>query len=365
MTQGPSKEAPQRDRAWRLRDEFHVTLVSADDVLFYTGLWSGPRFSLRDTNRMGFLARLVAALDGSSTLSELVRATGAEDASVQHFIDLLRSNGLVQEAEPVGVARAAPDTSAAGRAAFVIERDWRTPADLAFPRLRDADVLLLGGGDLATAILKALCAWGIGTIRSDVASDGHLEDTDLIHIRADQRDALAGADVSTFAVCATDRPNPGLATRLNAVALERTLPWLPVTFDGGEWLIGPGIIPGQTPCYVCFTLRAEANVRDHTSYRLIADDLARIQEGKSSSLRSPSEVAAATAFAAQEVVRAIAAGVSMSTGRLVRLHPSTLTLDLHDVLRLPRCPACGRAAGRLPAQPEFYTLEKLIESMDI
>lgn len=130
----------------------------------------------------------------------------------------------------------------------------------------------------------------------------------------------------------------------NRRALERGGAWLPFgELDGGAVTIGPLIVPWETACFECLLLR-----RESTSG--CADELALFRRTPAPAEPRPSILAAATALAAEVVVRWLGARDPSLPGALFTLSSAGgFTVDTHRVLRVPRCGACSRAAG--VAQP--------------
>ena len=106
--------------------------------------------------------------------------------------------------------------------------------------------------------------------------------------------------------------------------------------------MGPTIVPYETACYECFNLRQKSNVPDIAEYQVV--------EQFQRTNRLSSDWLAFTPGAgllALEVLKAITwfmppAGYA----HLYSLNLLTMESKRHPVLKIPRCPACGR-----PAQP--------------
>jgi bacteriocin biosynthesis cyclodehydratase domain-containing protein len=110
-------------------------------------------------------------------------------------------------------------------------------------------------------------------------------------------------------------------------------------------LVGPLVVPGESCCYECLTLR----LAGHLEY---GDDLARIEAVP---------IAAAAGAPFETIGAGVAAQLALSWlgGRDARLPGllhvlearPMLSLAAHAVLRVPRCPACSPAERVAPPLP--------------
>lgn len=102
---------------------------------------------------------------------------------------------------------------------------------------------------------------------------------------------------------------------------------------------GPWVIPGQTACYECSFVRRTSN--------LLHPDEARAIRRASSLRRTLGECRISDGFVDYLLFRYVMGVLnripSVATpGAIQTLHLGTLTWKKHQVLKLPRCPSCGR-----------------------
>lgn len=118
--------------------------------------------------------------------------------------------------------------------------------------------------------------------------------------------------------------------KLNKVCLEQEIPFLPIrnTYRGVD--IGPLVLPKATPCFICYSLRRVA--AGGTFPEDIND---RLDNGR---LNIPLGIEATTF----EILKFVTGSIEPVTkGRLWRMDFTTGLPEVHPVLKLPRCPACG------------------------
>jgi molybdopterin-synthase adenylyltransferase len=336
------------------------------------------------------LSRLLALVDGKRTVADLVSEleTFGQDP-VQDALQCLLEAGAL---EPAAVADNGRFSAAemqryqpqiAFLSHFVVPA--QTPGNDFGPgmprsgleyqeRIRQAHVTVFGVGRVGSQLIRSLALAGVGKITavdSEPVSDAELKSDAWFtvdqegHNRAEAvcrlvaianpevqieavRDAIEVGQLeerladSDFGVLCRDHFNPAEYGAFNQAALTTKKPWTSARISGFEFQIGPTIIPFQTSCYQCFDLRQKSNLPDLAEYQILEDFL------KKNRLRA--EALAFTPGAglvALEVLKAITWFMAPATcSHLYVLNLLTMQSKLHPVLKIPRCPACGR-----PAQP--------------
>ena len=261
------------------------------------------------------LPALLPLLDGTHSVDEIAAELGARRA-VEQALELLASGGVLVE----GPAAAAADAAATGiAAAYGIG-----PAAVA-QRLRAARVGVVGASAAADAIARMLRASGVGEV---VQVEWHAE---------------SAVDLAVVA------PVPSEAPQLvgwNLAALRRGIRWLPLRpFDGLISLVGPLIVPGETACYECVLLR----LAGHVDY---GPDLRRI-EGVPPAARAAGPLESLAAAVAAQIGLCWLGGADLALAGLLHVLETRplLALGTHQVLRVPRCPACSAVARLAPPLP--------------
>jgi bacteriocin biosynthesis cyclodehydratase domain-containing protein len=250
-------------------------------------------------------------LDGCHTLDEITTALTPEvlPTTTEFLLKLLQGKGLLlRGAEPDApervewtpqldfLSRFVPDASSAQRA------------------LAAARVAVSGGGALARAVSGTLESTGIGT--------------------------CANAASAELIVACADSPAFGFFDRVNRDCLATGTRWLRVVVCGGSAELGPTIVPYQTACYTCFDLRRrthETEIEGYLGYRRrIADEADRAGGGGTMAFFD-----VVAGHATLEVMRLLTGFAPPATiGRYHALSALSPAANSHDVLKVPRCPAC-------------------------
>lgn len=246
--------------------------------------------------------------------------------------------------------------------------------------LGEAKVVVLNAGAIAAHALLSLADAGIGSLRTvDAAEVTHddLPGNPLLHaddVGRSRAESLAAhvqrrnpniqcASVSaspssprelalilqgaSCALLCLDSPAPALLEAVNQAALKTNTLWIAGQVYGGFGLIGPTVIPWQSPCYRCYELRRNANL---DNYRETMDYESRLRHGDGSKTERVAPrpmLACIGAFLALEAMRIITRLSSPQTaGRILYLDFFGPEMTYHRILRFPRCPACGHDSTR-------------------
>lgn len=114
--------------------------------------------------------------------------------------------------------------------------------------------------------------------------------------------------------------------------------------------MGPLYVPSETACYYEFETQVEASTAFREDYLLYKEHLADAGiHGAYFVLPPYPQIAAG--FSALSASQFLARGQAMTVGRSIRIDFERLSVDYQDVLRLPRCPACG--SDRAPYRQLF------------
>jgi bacteriocin biosynthesis cyclodehydratase domain-containing protein len=267
------------------------------------------------------LPKLLPLLDGTRTVPEIEAELGRPAArAVENALAMLATNQLLVDGRH-RPSDEAPATAAASFAAAVTRRT--TQAD-ALRALEQATVHVLGEGGVAEEIHRQLRLTGVGRVESRPL-DGALDDSAFV-VGAPERDAARG-----------------LAT-LNARALERRLPWLQVLpFDGRLAVVGPLFVPGASACRACYVLRRGSCSGYDDDYDLIDREPVRAP--------SPPPLAAiAAGLASLLTLRWLTTCDPALPGRFYAVESvGIVRLRYDEVLRVPRCSACGLPERAVPS----------------
>ena len=271
------------------------------------------------------VARLVPALlpllDGTRTLDEIVAILGeAARPAVENVLLALVERSALVEGPPA--AEDEPRPFAETGALLASLHPGGAVAE-AVDALRGCSVAIAGRASLGLEIARLLRSSGVG-----------LEFTD---------GPAAGADLT---VCAPDRNELPCLRRWNERAVGAALPWLQVLpFDGRYAAVGPLYLPGDTCCHECFRLRRAANLEG-------GDDLALVEDAPAAYPAPPAVDALAAAVAVQLALGWLVLGDQYAPAAFYALElVPRISLTVHHVHRVPRCPVCSDLAGAASPLP--------------
>jgi len=349
-----------------------LVLISADEVLVQYGSRSYPSQLLRDTDLTGIIAEIVNRLfDGPITVDELVEGCGPErrEDARGFVVDLLNRGILTRvDRSPIDQYLEYTFSGATG--------------------LSDRGVTVFGAGPLGIGIVQSLLKHGVRRIalvdnrltdaqwgRLTFGQEGHESDSQRSSVAAQVRLAAAGQDqvralqvdmdvggvttavgASEFTILAFEQPSLRLTHLVNRVCIQAGQPWLHVTIDGNLGAVGPLFIPVETACYNDYRTLVEAATPSAEMARRYQRHVAR--RGATSFFPGlPAHADIAAGLASLAAVHFLIREASFAVGRVVTVDFDRMMLDVEDVLKLPRCPACGweRSALQPPFSAEIVT----------
>lgn len=285
-------------------------VFEADDALH---VFDGRRLVTMSASPQvrAMVGSVAAKLDGRHGADDLAAATGLDHDVVTDIIAALQGAGLAtdEELQPV----AAASRASAELAASFNPLDGAASRASEFIASRRVCVL----GDAACELSDLLSRSGV--------------DAEIIHPA--EVEGLDPSQDMAVALPEADGTSPALL-RVNAVALDTGLTWLPVGgFDGWATTVGPLVVPGESACARCLLTRRGSNT-----------EFSRLSERILLTLPGPTQPAAVRswtlAFAAQIALR-WATGTELDlVGTAFTLNAASLTVRSARVFRVPRCAAC-------------------------
>lgn len=316
----------------RLIPNYYVRLepgpTGGDDALIFT---SGRReIRLAGTSFSEFLAEVIPRLDGRHTLDDIQREVDGKfnPDDVGRALTLLEDQRLLEDADQDVL-----DDETRARLAPQLHwlHEMGLPAQQVQQRLHESTVVVVGTGCLGAHAASALETAGVGDVRrneGDGAGDA-----------AGIRRVLEGADC---AVVAVDAGLSSVLYQVNKACLELGIPWTSAMLAGHEGLFGPTVIPGRTPCYVCYKMRAVACATDPGAafaFERFLDQRKVDDSGRRESLPFLSGVLGH--FLGLEAMKILVGMQPSAAGTLLVIDFLTMETSRHVVLRKPGCPACG------------------------
>ncbi|HMY98389.1 MAG TPA: TOMM precursor leader peptide-binding protein [Burkholderiaceae bacterium] len=151
------------------------------------------------------------------------------------------------------------------------------------------------------------------------------------------------AEKSTLLVSCFDRGFETTHHWVNRAAVGSGVPALFCSISTHISVLGPGVIPGQTACYMCYRMRrvaCEENYDEAMAYERFLNE--RRKPSLSRRPMAPFLASQVGSVLASEVVKMLGLGMPMSvSGRIVEYDSLTLQSEFHAVSQQPDCPICG------------------------
>lgn len=315
-------------------------------------------------------SRLLPLLDGERTTDELIERLHdvSRPETIRALIHRLDELGILEDASDKDRQELSPEQAEVYRSQMmffgVASRDLQDSNEATFQRaLLESKLSILGTGELASRIAAECARVGIGTIlgvnltgnASTSSAGGHgiidtpglaLEDLESIK-------RVVAEAAPTLLVLALDRPEPAFLERVNSISIDLNIPLLHSQVNGAKGVVGPMVVPGKTACLKCHHLRV---IRNHDFYDEYVEWEKWI-EGEGKHKRS----AAATlgpftgivaGLAALEIIKRLSGFYEPELyGRFLTVNALTLEVIPHPVLRVPRCPSCGKLRDKTAFTP--------------
>jgi len=321
-----------------------------------------------------FHQRVIPLLDGRHTLEQIQQETAdvfrPEDLSAA--LQMLGDQGVLADAEVDGLSEEVAERIEPQLNYF--HEMTEEGRDLQ-SKLSNASVAVVGLGGAGASTALALAAAGVGELRCIdpnpvAASDIYISPFyDLSQVgsgraetlvrkvqasapqvkalgveqRLDSedavREAVAGAD---FTVCCLDSGEVNFAYKLNRVCLDDGLRWIACSLAGGEVTVGPAMHPGDSPCYMCYRMRAVAcagNPEAAFDFEKYLDRRKKDDSPHRENLVFGAGIAAN--LLGMETLKELTGMAEPSlVGRILTVGLADLGIHRHTVLRKPWCPAC-------------------------
>jgi bacteriocin biosynthesis cyclodehydratase domain-containing protein len=324
----------------RIRPHFSIIAHSPDVAELRYGVWNPTSFTLRDDTCSGKLTRLLARLDGMSSIAQIASEECVSQGEVESLVEHLNELGVL-ESEPSNALDFLLDHLPGSRGVA-----GERPPD---PR----PLIVAGDGELSRELVTRMRET-FPAIQASI-----LEQTDPAWL-AIQDAALDRCDDGLayhkhlaafehwrgkFIVFAQSVVDPPLVERLNRICLGHQVPWLHAAIDGPFVFIGPLTSPYRSACYQCFETRLLMNLRESASYQRYKRAIADYTVKKSRSPAEPMLRNLLSAHTAVETVNYLLTGHACSSNKVLSIYLPTMEFAYHDVLRVPNCPACGPEPG--------------------
>lgn len=224
--------------------------------------------------------------------------------------------------------------------------------------LQESKVSVIGGGELASKVALECAQAGVGTIvdvnltvtalkgNGQKPTTSEPEDMDAI-------ERLLATDPPSLIAIALDRPEPESLERVNQLSQDYKIPLIHSRIYGTEGIVGPLVIPGKTACLKCHHLRMMRNYDFYDEY--VAWEKWIKNEGRQKRSATPSTGSFTSVIAgmtALEIIKQVSGFHEPELyGRFLTVNSLSFEVMPHPVLKIPRCPSCGNARGKVGHTP--------------
>jgi len=355
------------------RSYYVIEIPDSDNVLLYK---EGRGVRLKPIGGMDLLPQLLAVVDGSRTVTDIVSGLGQFDSKlVRGALASLHEHGLLEEGDAPSPETGEPaDQLVHGLVTNLAPKQASGVLD----DLAKANVVVIGTGEVASSIVQMLDECGVGQTNALPAT---VIDRPAHHGTVGLGSEMAPTATSTkrarlpetsnsmiaeaaLVIVASDHPDPDLVEAVNDACLEQAVIFLPVVLVGLEGRLGPTCIPGHTACAQCADLRVKSNLSRYEEYLLYEREMRRCPGARPFG-RLPHFPAVLAGMAATEVFKLVTKVYPPTTfGRVVVMDMLRSESLSHTVLRVPRCGACGRLARTARQRPSYPTFPWFTNAAD-
>jgi bacteriocin biosynthesis cyclodehydratase domain-containing protein len=329
----------------------------------YVSVLSGK--AMRDV-----FTHLLPLLNGEHTTDEIIEMLRdvSQPEIVRALIRKLGEIGILEDASDMDHQELSPEQARTYQSQMmffgIASRDTLEPNEARFQKaLFESKLSILGAGELAARTAAECAQVGIGKIvcanlsseasGSLAGKGGTIETRGLALEDLGAMKQLVEDAPPSLLVLSLERPEPAFLDRVNKIAIDLNIPLLHSQLNGIRGVVGPLVVPGKTACLKCHQLRV---IRNYDYYDECLE-WERWIEGEGRHSRS----AAATlgpftsiiaGLTALEIVKKLSGFYEPELyGHFLTVSALTQEVIPHRVLRIPRCPSCGKLRGKPTFSP--------------
>lgn len=217
--------------------------------------------------------------------------------------------------------------------------------------LAEAIVCIINSGSLASEMINALVSSGFNSIYV-ISDPTHFRKRKIASVRLGNNgfklsnhtyvgNTKLFDDIDLFILC-QDSFDPHFCNEVNSFAISQEKPYMFIRKNGiTNAIIGPLVVPNLTPCYKCLELRVQSNLDFFSEYMVMYNYLKRIRKKKVTACLNVLDKLLSSLTTIELIKYFTGYESPVTYGRFLVVDQISFRFELHDVLKLPRCPVCG------------------------
>ena len=289
------------------------------------------------------------------------RFAGVDRAAVRSLVEKLVNRRIL-----VLAAEGAPPVAEAGESAFeVFCWNFDVTERALQERLRSQRVVIVGVNEISRRLVDSLRACGLAHVDVvDVPSmrnlrffdGGELWQSQWPHATPLNHETWFEAIDARQRLCLVPTSDFGgtvLLRHWNDLCVTNDFHMYPAILQDLVGYVGPLVVPGETPCYECLRSRQNAHLADPEHARA-AEGAAF--EGQRTIGYHPAMASILADIVAMELVKISSETLPfIQIGKLIEVNLMRPQIEVHNVLRVPRCRVCSPLRWRSSASPTKST----------
>jgi thiazole/oxazole-forming peptide maturase SagC family component len=344
----------------RIKSHFSIIAHNKNLIELRSGVWNQITFTLEDDEDTGNLYQFISRLDGTKSISEIVKEINISRSDAEGIIDHLEKLDAIE------------DNSSTALDYFL---DLYSPAFKNNKRdeneIVNQKIFIISNSDLGVKIkerlqkntplqnieiLSSTCEI-LNTLNNPDESwlQNELEFNETITKHSD----LQGS----FFILASNTINPVLTKKFNRLAATLNIQWINASIDGPFIFIGPTFNPPSSACYECFETRVSINLREFNSYQkyknaLVNNLIIRQSEFPMNNILQDILIS----HLSLEVLNFICTGSNFTKNKTLSIYLPTMEITFNDFIKLSDCPNCGSQLHKDDHQL-YFDLQKLLKEI--
>ena len=275
-------------------------------------------------------------LDGQRTVEEILSCRDPKylPTTITFLLKMLRANGVLQEGVVSPPPPLTPDNLLENENLVQFFSHYVLDPVGTLAQLHQARVALIGSDSIKNRIQQGLLSMGFGSLSEiEGLSKKTAYDPSQLH-----KEVIGSLKEVDFLIACQDTTDHRFFQAMNSACLETQTRWMHVSISGTKGIMGPTIVPHQSACYICYDKRMASNATELQGYLAYQNQTGL---SKNEGFLGPlwSTLAEQVALEMARIISGFAPPKTI--GRLYEFEATTPLAEGHDVLRIPRCPACN------------------------